>query len=132
MRIRLILAAISCALPLLAIDPNRAMSQYVREHWGPERGFPTGPIYGIAQTTDGYLWVGAEAGMVRFDGINFRVIQNGRASQLSLEQPLGEALGVTAGDDGALWIRLRGLNLLRYRHGEFFEVAAELEQARAG
>ena len=108
------------------------MSQYVREHWGPERGFPSGPVYGIAQTTDGYLWVGSEAGMVRFDGLGFRLIRKARASQLDLEQPLSQALGVTAGDAGTLWIRLRGLNLLRYQDGEFFDVSRELDQASAG
>ena len=98
--------ALLISLPALAIDPNRAMSQYVREHWGPERGFPSGPVYGIAQTTDGYLWIGTEAGMVRFDGLNFRLLQKARASQLSLEQPLGQTLGVTSGEAGDLQPKL--------------------------
>jgi ligand-binding sensor domain-containing protein len=59
-----------------AIDPNRAMSQYVRERWGTEEGFPKGPVYVITQTTDGYLWIGTEAGLVRFDGWNFRLIKD--------------------------------------------------------
>src|SRR5580704_16976962 len=30
-----------------AIDPSRAMSQYVRDRWGTEQGFPRGPVYTI-------------------------------------------------------------------------------------
>ena len=59
-----------------AIDPNRAMSQYIHDRWRTEQGFPRGPVYAIAQTTDGYLWIGTEAGLVRFDGLNFRIVQD--------------------------------------------------------
>ena len=34
-----------------AIDPNRAMSQYIHDRWGTEQGFPRGPVYAITQTT---------------------------------------------------------------------------------
>ena len=61
-----------------AIDPSRAMSQYVRDRWGPEQGFPRGPVYAITQSADGYLWIGTEAGLVRFDGLNFRLIRTNR------------------------------------------------------
>src|SRR5215470_8073244 len=45
---------------------NSAMSDYVRDRWGIEQGFPGGPVYAIAQTPDGYLWIGTEKGLVRF------------------------------------------------------------------
>jgi ligand-binding sensor domain-containing protein len=51
-----------------AIDPNRAMSQYLRERWGTEQGVPRGPVYAIGQSKDGYLWIGTQTGLVRFDG----------------------------------------------------------------
>ena len=41
-----------------AIDPDRAMSQYVHDRWGTEQGFPRGPVYAIAQTPDGDIWMG--------------------------------------------------------------------------
>src|SRR5580658_6212351 len=112
-----------------AIDPNRTVSQYVVQQWGVENGFPRGPVYAIDQTTDGYLWIGTEAGLVRFDGLSFRLIQSARPTQL--EQSLGQALGVTAGDSGDLWIRLRGLNLLRYRDDRFFEAPPDLNEEGA-
>ena len=59
-----------------AIDPNRAMSQYVHDRWGSDKGFPRGPVYAIAQTTDGYLWIGTEAGLIKFDGWSFRTVKD--------------------------------------------------------
>ena len=56
-----------------ALDPNRTLSQYLREQWTTDGAFPGGAISGIAQTTDGYLWMGTEKGLVRFDGFNFRL-----------------------------------------------------------
>ncbi len=106
---------IAAGLPrdALCIDPNRAMSQYIRERWDSDRGFPLGPVYAISQSGDGYLWIGTQAGLVRFDGLNFRLIRNapGLANGASV-------LGLMAEPGGRLWIRLEG-SLLRYDNGVF-------------
>jgi ligand-binding sensor domain-containing protein len=97
-----------------AVDPSRAMSQYVRERWGTDQGFPRGPVYAIAQTPDGYLWIGTEAGLVRFDGWNFRLVKDDSGAFT-----IGSVLGLTTAKDGSLWIRMQDLTLLRYRAGVF-------------
>jgi ligand-binding sensor domain-containing protein len=109
----------ACVLAVLAssayaIDPNRAMSQYVRDRWGAEQGFPRGPVYAIAQTADGYLWIGTEAGLVRFDGLNFRLIRDESAAFT-----IRRVLGLSADNDGCLWLRLEDLTILRYCNGAF-------------
>lgn len=58
------------------MDPNRAMSQYIREQWAVDQGFPRGPVYAINQSSDGYLWIGTQSGLVRFDGLKFRLIHD--------------------------------------------------------
>jgi signal transduction histidine kinase/ligand-binding sensor domain-containing protein len=104
-----------CFLPTAnAIDPHRAMSQYVRDQWGAEQGFPRGPVYAIAQTTDGYLWIGTDAGLVRFDGWNFRLVKDASGSFA-----VGSVLGLEPDRDGGLWVRLQDLTILRYRNGAF-------------
>ena len=90
------------------------MSQYVRDRWGTDQGFPRGPVYAIAQTPDGYLWIGTEVGLVRFDGWNFRLIQDESGAFT-----ITSVLGLTATEDGSLWIRLEDLTLVRYRNGVF-------------
>ena len=57
-----------------ALDPHRLPSQYVREQWTSETRFPGGAVSGIAQTPDGYLWIGTDRGLIRFDGFNFRSV----------------------------------------------------------
>ncbi len=95
-----------------AVDPARAMSQYVVDHWGPEKGFPRGPVYAIAQTRDGYLWIGTEAGLVRFDGIQFVTVTDE-------SKTVQGVLGLAVDSEDNLWVRLKGATLLRYRHGVF-------------
>ena len=69
--------AVTIATSVRALDAERGISQYLRDRWGSESGFPGGPVYAIAQTSDGYLWIGAEKGLVRFDGLTFRLIDAG-------------------------------------------------------
>src|SRR5271154_2157742 len=56
-----------------ALDPNHAPSQYLREQWASNGNFPGGAIDAITQTSDGYLWMGTEKGLARFDGAEFRL-----------------------------------------------------------
>jgi signal transduction histidine kinase len=98
-----------------ASDPERALSQYIRDRWGSERGFPGGQVHAIAQTADGYLWIAAEKGLVRFDGLSFRLFQPSG----STVGTGSTTLGILAAPDGSLWARLRGPALVRYRDGAF-------------
>ena len=83
----------------LALDPSLDVSQYAHTAWRIRDGFTRGPIYAIAQTPDGYLWLGTEFGLVRFDGV--------RAVPW---QPAGEHLpssfitALLVARDGTLWI----------------------------
>ena len=97
-----------------AIDPQRAMSQYVRDAWGAEQGFPKGSVYAITQTPDGYLWIGTQAGLVRFDGWNFRLIQDS-AGGLAI----ANVIGLTPLSDGCLWVRLIYPAIVSYCAGVF-------------
>src|SRR5260370_32709386 len=71
-RISVTLAAIACAfaLPLSALDPNKTISQFTHTSWSAKDGIP-GPVNAIAQTPDGYLWLGTPAGLDRFDALHF-------------------------------------------------------------
>ncbi len=59
-----------------ALDPNKALSQYVYDTWDIDDGLPILSVRGIAQTHDGYLWLGTGNGLVRFDGIRFVVFND--------------------------------------------------------
>jgi PAS domain S-box-containing protein len=101
-----------------ALDPNRLPSQYVREQWTTETGFPGGAVNGIAQTPDGYLWIGTDRGLIRFDGFNFRPVSFASiatASNVPILQLLTDA-------GGKLWVRPQGGYLVRQKDGKFESV----------
>lgn len=98
----------------LALDPTLVISQYVHDRWGVDQGFPRGPVYAIAQTTDGYLWIGTEAGLVRFDGRTFRLIKDNAGAFT-----ITGVRGLAADNSGGLWIRLYDRSIVRYRQGKF-------------
>src|SRR5262245_37651702 len=116
------------AVSAQALDPNRALSQYIRKEWGAGQGFPGGAVYAIAETADGYLWIGAEKGLVRFDGLNFRLFNHSNSPAF----PNSPVLGLTADAEGNLWVRFQNLSLLRYRDGAFQEVLPNLSPEAQG
>src|SRR5688572_17356345 len=64
-------AAVAAAQPTAAVEP-KPLAQYHIESWQTRHGLPTNGIRALAQTRDGFLWLGTEAGLVRFDGVEFR------------------------------------------------------------
>jgi len=110
-----------------ALDPNRLPSQYVREQWTTATGFPGGAVNGIAQTADGYLWIGTDRGLIRFDGFNFRPVSLTSittAPNVSMLQLLTDARGT-------LWIRPEGAYLVRQKDGKFESVGYGLPSITA-
>lgn len=65
------IAAFLCALPALALTPDRELTQYVHRIWQTQQGLPDGAIVRIIQDPSGYLWLATEAGLYRFDGVRF-------------------------------------------------------------
>ncbi len=96
-----------------ALDPNRLVSQYVREQWTTEKGFSGGVIRAIAQTANGYLWIGTDNGLIRFDGFNFQVVPLTPSSPSSD----GPVLGLGTDADGNLLVRLQGQMLRQNSRG---------------
>jgi ligand-binding sensor domain-containing protein len=82
------------------LDPALDVSQYAHTAWKVREGFTKGFIYSIAQTPDGYLWLGTEFGLLRFDGIR------NVPWQPPPEQHLPSSLiaSLLAARDGTLWI----------------------------
>jgi signal transduction histidine kinase/ligand-binding sensor domain-containing protein len=121
------LAAVCLVDSTAALSSSKAISQYIRDEWGIEQGFPGGRVYAIAQTPDGYLWIGAEKGLVRFDGLSFRLLQGSDTTTL----PVGPVLGLLVDAEGNLWVRPLGQRLLRYKDGVFQDILENLKLAGA-
>jgi len=82
---------------------------YVVDTWQTEDGLPQNSVTALAQTKDGYLWVGTQDGLARFDGVRFvsfdahntPAIRNSRTVQL-FEDRLG-----------AFWVATEDAGLVR-------------------
>jgi ligand-binding sensor domain-containing protein len=84
-----------------AADPAVHITQYAHTTWRLQEGFFTGAPTAIAQTRDGYLWIGTANGLSRFDGVRF-VPWNDIAPQKQLRS--AEVFALLAARDGSLWI----------------------------
>jgi ligand-binding sensor domain-containing protein len=89
-----------------ALDPALDVSQYAHTSWKIRDGFTKGIIFAFAQTPDGYLWLGTEFGLLRFDGVR----------AMPWRPPVGQQLpgdrinSLLLARDGTLWIgTLKGL-----------------------
>src|ERR1700733_3259367 len=117
------LVGVCFAVSASALDPTRPLSQYLHDSWGTERGLPGGSITAIAQTSDGYLWIGTDKGLVRFDGVNFHQFE--RADPHPSRLGPVRTLVVDASDN--LWILLQNTQVFRYQNGNFELIRGETE-----
>ena len=83
----------------LALDPSHLLSQYGHTAWRIHDGYFGGAVVSIAQTADGYLWIGTENGLFRFDGVRFVPF-----TQLTGQKEPAFITSLLAARDGSLWI----------------------------
>jgi signal transduction histidine kinase/ligand-binding sensor domain-containing protein len=89
-----------------ALDPSLDISQYAHTAWKVRDGFSRGHILSIAQTLDGYLWLGTDYGLLRFDGVRAIPWEAKDEQQL----PSSFVAPLLVSHDGTLWIgTLKGL-----------------------
>ena len=87
------------AAPASTATEDGILSGYSLTSWHDAAGRPLGSVYGIAQTDDGYLWLGADAGLLRFDGWRFVVWDS-----LSTTPIRGSIKTLSGARNGGLWV----------------------------
>jgi ligand-binding sensor domain-containing protein len=88
---------------------------YTRRVWRNGDGLPEDFAQAMAQTPDGYLWVGTSGGLVRFDGATFAVFNREQSS--AFQDDSVYSLLVTR--DGTLWAGTEGGGAIRYKDHTF-------------
>jgi signal transduction histidine kinase/ligand-binding sensor domain-containing protein len=112
--------------PAWALDPTKRLSQYAHTSWRSRDGYFGGsyPV-SIAQTQDGFIWIGTTGGLIRFDGVRFTPLspQDGQPLPLPI-------YCMVASKDGSLWMGADGYvthweggRLTRYAVGSFVVTA---------
>ncbi len=101
------------------LAPEKALTQYVHTAWNDDDGLPHSTVNAVAQTPDGYLWVGTEGGVVRFNGTTFDVYNRSNTEAFSAGHNIRTLL---VDQRGQLWIGTVGAGLIRYHAGQFTQV----------
>jgi ligand-binding sensor domain-containing protein len=82
------------------LDPAKALTQYGLDVWTIDEGLPQNTVTSLAQTPDGFVWVGTYNGLARFDGVRFHTFDRRE------HQPLGAGgiTGLAADPAGRLFV----------------------------
>ncbi|MGA9669371.1 MAG: two-component regulator propeller domain-containing protein, partial [Terracidiphilus sp.] len=107
-----VLLLFSCAMTALALEPSTPLANYGRQTWVMENGLPQNTVQALVQTQDGFVWLGTEVGLVRFDGNGFLTFDQNTSPAL----PGNDVRCLLAAKDGALWIGT-GEGLARWKDG---------------
>ena len=132
-----VVAALQIGTPPVAPTPTRHITQLVHTTWTPKSGGGPIGIRDLAQTTDGYIWIGSFFGLWRFDGVRFF-----RYTPLGGDSiPDGAVLRLLASRDGSLWmiggrggmvIHIRNGRVATYSKGEGLPSALALGESSNG
>lgn len=87
------------------------------QSWSVENGLPNNTVTAVAQSADGFLWVGTDNGLARFDGVNFRLFTPSTAPELGAAR-----VRALFGDaSGRLWLATADSNILCYFAGQMVD-----------
>ena len=114
----LICAFLLCFFSLFVCDSvyglerDRSVYQFYHTAWTAKDGAPS-QISALAQTIDGYLWIGSARGLFRFDGVQFESYIPPAGAEL----PSHNIYALMATPDGGLWISFRPSGLAFLKDG---------------
>lgn len=103
-----------------ALNPARQVTSYVHDSWQVDDGLPQNSVTSVLQARNGYLWLGTEEGLVRFNGTVFTTFDRYNTPALEASQWIRT---LHEGRDGTLWIGTNQGGLVRYAQGMFAPVA---------
>jgi signal transduction histidine kinase len=88
------------AAHVFAIDPDKKISQYAHTAWRTQDGYFSGAPHAITQTADGYIWIGTQNELLRFDGVRVAKWIPPAGGEL----PQSRIWTLLGSRDGSLWI----------------------------
>jgi PAS domain S-box-containing protein len=122
------LASGPARLPASSADAREAFRVYTHDVWQAEDGGPRSSIQAITQTTDGYVWLGTETGLIRFNGTQFTVFNHENTKELRDDY----IQCLFADDDDSLWTGSRKGELAHLQRGKFTTVPPRGPTSDAG
>ncbi len=100
---------------VLGIEIKGNADSFLIHVWNVDNSLPTNALTSLIQTPDGYIWVGTQTGLVRFDGVAFQVYNTENTKEIT-----NQYIKCLAGDDkGAIWLGTDHGGLIRYCGNKF-------------
>ena len=110
----IVLPWVWATITAFALDPSRPLATHAHHIWRSEDGLLQDTVSALLESKDGFLWIGTEAGLVRFDGTTFD-----HYSRLSLPRfEHNDVQCLAEGTDGSIWIGTSEPGLYRFSQGE--------------
>jgi len=97
------------------IHSTKKGSSYIYENWTIAKGLPQNSVFSLIQSKNGYIWFGTKAGIVRFDGVKFRIFSKWNVDKLQNNH----IKSIVEDDNGGLWIGTYGGGVLKYRNDKW-------------
>ena len=113
-RALLLLLLVATGPGVLAIDANRAPTQYMYRHWDRTAGLPADTVWAVHQSELGFLWIATEGGLVRFDGADFKTYNRDTTDAFIAD----DVRDIAEAPDDTLWAATFGSGLIRVRGDE--------------
>jgi signal transduction histidine kinase/ligand-binding sensor domain-containing protein/CheY-like chemotaxis protein len=113
--LRMLFSIVALAGLCAADEQEKPINQYVHNVWRTEDGLPQNSVQAILQTKDGYLWLGTQEGLVRFNGIQFVPFNKSNVDAIKHN----DIRALLEAQDGNLWIGTLGGVVVRDRSGQF-------------
>lgn len=98
--------------------PQSVPTNFVIHVWQAENGLPQNSVTAVAQTSDGYIWIGTYSALARFDGVRFTIFDTGNTPGLHSSR----VTSLFEAEDGTLWIGDEDGVLTQLRSGRFESV----------
>lgn len=103
------------------LDPGKSLSQYIVNIWTTDQGLPQNSVQSVIQSKNGYLWIGTQEGLVRFDGIVFTVFDKSNTPGIKNNY----ITSLANGSDGSIWIGSNGGGITQFKDGKFTSYSTE-------
>ena len=104
------------AMTIVSVIPLSAPKAQMRiDQWTTDNGLPQNSVTGVTKTADGYIWFTTNEGLVRFDGVRFKVFNRSNTPEITNNR----MSGAFADNSGTIWMNTEEGEILCYEKGVF-------------
>src|SRR4029077_481773 len=114
-------------MAVLLVLPLKINAQIRIDTWTTDNGLPQNSVTGLTQTPDGYIWFTTNDGLVRFDGVRFKVFNKSNTPGITNNR----MLGAFADKSGTIWMTTEVGDILSYKEG-IFNIAMRSDEVPSG